>query len=80
MKLFQKLLVASTAASLITPLAAQASDAVDLEEMNIDQSSVENFSRQLNLIIENKIRLHPHEYLWQHRRFKSTLGKKKIYQ
>ena len=34
----------------------------------------------LNLIIENKIRLHPHEYLWQHRRFKSTLGKKKIYQ
>ena len=53
---------------------------LDLEEINIDQSSVENFSRQLNLIIENKIRLHPHEYLWQHRRFKSTLGKKKIYQ
>ena len=34
MKLFQKLLVASTAASLITPLAAQASDTVNLEEMN----------------------------------------------
>ena len=34
MKLFQKLLVASTAASLITPLAAQASDTLNLEEMN----------------------------------------------
>ena len=34
MKLFQKLLVASTAMSLITPIAAQASDAVNLEEMN----------------------------------------------
>ena len=34
MKLFQKLLVASTAMSLITPLAAQASDTVNLEEMN----------------------------------------------
>ena len=53
---------------------------LDVEEINLDQSSVENFSRQLNLIIENKIKLHPHEYLWQHRRFKSTLGKKKIYQ
>ena len=52
---------------------------LDVEEINLDQSSIENFSRQLNLIIENKIKLHPHEYLWQHRRFKSTLGKKKIY-
>ena len=34
MKLFQKLLVASTAMSLITPLAALASDTVNLEEMN----------------------------------------------
>ena len=34
MKLFQKLLVASTACSLITPLASQASDTVNLEEMN----------------------------------------------
>ena len=34
MKLFQKLLVASTAMSLITPLAAQASNTVNLEEMN----------------------------------------------
>ena len=52
---------------------------LDLEEISIDQSSVENFSNQLNSIIENKIKLHPHEYLWQHRRFKSTLGMKKIY-
>ena len=34
MKLFQKLLVAGTAVSLITPFAAQASDLVNLEEMN----------------------------------------------
>jgi len=34
MKLFQKLLVASTCMSLITPFAAQASDLVNLEEMN----------------------------------------------
>ena len=40
MKLFQKLLVASTAASLITPLAAQASDTLNLEEMdNYSRSS-----------------------------------------
>ena len=39
MKLFQKLLVASTAVSLITPLAAHASDTVNLEEMNNYSSS-----------------------------------------
>ena len=53
---------------------------LDIEEIKIDKSSVENFNKQLNLFIENKIRLHPHEYLWQHRRFKSTLGKNRIYQ
>ena len=42
MKLFQKLLVASTAMSLITPLAAQASDTVNLEEMN-DYSKIQRF-------------------------------------
>ena len=52
---------------------------LNLEEINIDQSSLENFCEKLNLFIENKIRLHPHEYLWQHRRFKSTLGKNKLY-
>ena len=34
MKLFQKLLVASTAVSLITPIAAQASDSINLEGIN----------------------------------------------
>ena len=34
MKLFQKLLVASTALGLVTPFAAQAADTVNLEEMN----------------------------------------------
>ena len=52
---------------------------LDLEEINIDQSSIGNFCEKLNLFIENKIRIHPHEYLWQHRRFKSTLGKNKLY-
>ena len=37
------------------------------------------FSKNLNSYIEAKIKLNPHEYLWQHRRFKSTLGKNKIY-
>ena len=35
MKLFQRLLVASTAMSLIVPVAAQASDTLNLEEMNL---------------------------------------------
>ena len=52
---------------------------LDLEEINIDQSSIEKFAKDLNSIIESKIKLHPHEYLWQHRRFKSTLGKTKLY-
>ena len=34
-----------------------------------------NFLEDLNKFIENKIKLNPQEYLWQHRRFKSTLGK-----
>ena len=36
-------------------------------------------SGDLNKFIETKIKLNPFEYLWQHRRFKSTLGKKNIY-
>ena len=35
MKLFQRLLVAGTAMSLIAPVAAQASDTLNLEEMNL---------------------------------------------
>jgi hypothetical protein len=34
MKLFQQLLVASSAISLITPIAAQASDTINLDGMN----------------------------------------------
>ena len=34
MKLFQKMLVAGTALSLIAPVASQASETVNLEEMN----------------------------------------------
>jgi len=42
MKLFQKLLVAGTAVSLITPLAAQASDTVNLDKVN-NFSEVQRF-------------------------------------
>ena len=45
MKLFQKLLVASTAMSLITPLAAQASDTVNLDKMN-NYSEVQRFDNK----------------------------------
>ena len=52
---------------------------INLEETKFDQSSTSSFTRDLNSYIESKIKLNPHEYLWQHRRFKSTLGKNKIY-
>jgi len=52
---------------------------LDIEKLNLDHSSEFNFSEDLNKYIENKIRLSPYEYLWQHRRFKSTLGKEDIY-
>ena len=52
---------------------------LDIERLNLDHSNVFNFSENLNKYIEDKIRLSPHEYLWQHRRFKSTLGKENIY-
>jgi lauroyl/myristoyl acyltransferase len=52
---------------------------IDLEETKFDQSSTSSFIKDLNDYIESKIKLNPHEYLWQHRRFKSTLGKNKIY-
>ena len=52
---------------------------LDIEKLNLDHSNVFNFSENLNKYIEDKIRLSPHEYLWQHRRFKSTLGKENIY-
>ena len=35
----------------------------------------EELAQKINDLIEEKILLHPAEYLWVHRRFKSTLGK-----
>ena len=45
MKLFQKMLVAGTAMSLIAPLASQASETVNLEEMNSYVRSEKSSSR-----------------------------------
>ena len=52
---------------------------IDIEEPKFRKISSLIFMRDLNKYIENKIKLNPEEYLWQHRRFKSTLGKEKIY-
>ena len=52
---------------------------IDIEEPKFSTASSLVFMRDLNQHIENKIKLNPEEYLWQHRRFKSTLGKEKIY-
>ena len=52
---------------------------LSIENFNGDKSSPINFSQSLNDFIEKKVRLHPEEYLWQHRRFKSTLGKDNFY-
>jgi KDO2-lipid IV(A) lauroyltransferase len=52
---------------------------LSLESFAGDKSSPINFSQSINDFIESKVRLHPDEYLWQHRRFKSTLGKDNFY-
>ena len=52
---------------------------IDIEEPKFNKASPAMFMQDLNKYIENKIKLNPEEYLWQHRRFKSTLGKEKIY-
>jgi len=52
---------------------------LSIESFIGDMSSPINFSQSINDFIENKIKLHPDEYLWQHRRFKSTLGKDNFY-
>ncbi len=52
---------------------------IDIEEINFDYDDPFKFMQNLNIYIEQKIRSHPHEYLWQHRRFKSTLGKDRLY-
>ena len=52
---------------------------IDIEEPKFSTASSIMFMQDLNKYVENKIKLNPEEYLWQHRRFKSTLGKEKIY-
>ena len=52
---------------------------IDIEELNLNHLNGSNFSQRLNDFIEKKIRNNPDEYLWQHRRFKSTLGKEDFY-
>ena len=52
---------------------------IDIEEPKFSTASSIMFMQDLNKYIENKLKLNPEEYLWQHRRFKSTLGKEKIY-
>ena len=52
---------------------------IDIEEPKFSKASSIMFMQDLNKYVENKIKLNPEEYLWQHRRFKSTLGKEKIY-
>ena len=52
---------------------------LDIEELKLDHLNELNFSQSLNDFMEKKIRKNPDKYLWQHRRFKSTLGKKDFY-
>jgi len=52
---------------------------LDIEELTLNHLNESNFSQSLNDFMEKKIRKNPAEYLWQHRRFKSTLGKKDFY-
>ena len=48
---------------------------LDIEELNSNNFEEISYLNNLNRYIENKIKLNPDEYLWQHRRFKSTLRK-----
>ena len=52
---------------------------LNIEEIFFDNQDEIKFTQSLNDYIEEKIRNFPHEYLWQHRRFKSTLGKTDLY-
>ncbi len=55
MKLFQKMLIASTTVGLITPLATQASDAVNLEELNSYSRSTSKVQRLNNKTFINEV-------------------------
>ena len=48
---------------------------LDIEKFNSNNLEEISYLNNLNNYIENKIKLNPDEYLWQHRRFKSTLRK-----
>ena len=50
-----------------------------IEKVSFNHNNEQDFLQEMNNYIEEKIREYPHEYLWQHRRFKSTLGKNKLY-
>ncbi|MDA9690641.1 hypothetical protein N9U64_02035 [Pseudomonadota bacterium] len=47
-----------------------------IESINHDGLDSIKLAQKINDLMEQKITLHPKEYLWSHRRFKSTLGKK----
>ena len=49
---------------------------LELESINDDDLDSMELAQKINDLMEQKITLHPEEYLWSHRRFKSTLGKK----
>jgi Kdo2-lipid IVA lauroyltransferase/acyltransferase len=48
---------------------------LELESINHDGLDSIKLAQKINDLMEQKITLHPEEYLWSHRRFKSTLGK-----
>ena len=49
---------------------------LELESINHEDLDSMQLAQKINDLMEQKITLHPEEYLWSHRRFKSTLGKK----
>ena len=46
-----------------------------LELINPFGLNDEELAQKINNLMEEKILIHPAEYLWAHRRFKSTLGR-----
>ncbi len=50
---------------------------LSIEEINITNPNL--MVQEISSHIERSIKNNPYEYLWQHRRFKSTLGKEKFY-
>lgn len=48
---------------------------IDIQPLNLPSDNAKDFTLALSKIIEKAIAKHPAEYLWAHRRFKSTMGK-----